>query len=126
MLPAFLNTDDIITINKKVVIKYGGFCGLRGRSLVEICVDSVINNYYYKKPDLIELAVIYVFSIAQNHPFLDGNKRTALMSMLIFLDLNDVETDFLAKELEDNVVKIVTKEIKEDEFLRWIKKFIRL
>jgi death-on-curing protein len=125
MLPVFLNVDDIIALNKKIIAEYGGIYGLRERNLAEMCVDSVINNYYYKKPDLIELSVIYAFSIVQNHPFLDGNKRTALMSMLIFLDLNGIETNFPAKELEDNIVKIATKEIKKEEFLKWIRGFIK-
>jgi death-on-curing protein len=59
-----------------------------------------------------------VFSITQNHPFLNENKRTALMSMLIFLNLNGIETNFPAKELEDNIAKIATKELKEGDFLR--------
>jgi death-on-curing protein len=125
MTPIFLNADDVISINKKVIAKYGGIYGIRDRTLVETSVDSVVNNYHYERLGLVELSTIYALSVTQNHPFLDGNKRTALMSMLIFLDLNRINAEFSQKELEDNIVKITLKEMKREEFLEWVKKFIK-
>jgi death-on-curing protein len=119
----FLNVDNVIQINKKVTAKYGGIHSLRDIGLLESSVNSAIHNYQYEKLDLIALSAIYLFSIIQNHPFLDGNKRTAVMSMLIFLDLNNMDINFPQKELEDIVVKIATKEMDKDNFLKWIRGF---
>jgi prophage maintenance system killer protein len=52
MFPIFLDVDDVISINRKVIAEYGGIFGLRDRGLVEMSVSSVINSYYYRKLDL--------------------------------------------------------------------------
>ena len=70
------------------------------------------------------MSIVYLFSLIQNHPFIDGNKRTALTSMLIFLDINNITYDIPQDELENKVIQVSTKDISRQQFKNWIKKYI--
>lgn len=70
------------------------------------------------------MSIVYLFSLIQNHPFIDGNKRTALTSMLIFLDINNITYDIPQDELENKVIQVSTKTISKQQFKNWIKKYI--
>ncbi|WP_252721397.1 type II toxin-antitoxin system death-on-curing family toxin, partial [Acinetobacter baumannii] len=60
---------------------------------MESALDRPRNKWMYESPDLAELAAAYAFGIARNHPFIDGNKRAALLALVVFLDLNGIEFD---------------------------------
>ncbi len=83
---------------------HGGLSGLRDEDLLEAALARPKHKWAYRrKPDLAMLAAAYLFGIARNHPFRDGNKRVAFLTAVIFLELNDVR--FEADEVE--VVSIV-------------------
>lgn len=91
----FLTLSDILLIHSDQIRNYGGLAGVRDLSLLSSALaipeSSFEGNYLHT--DIIEMAAAYGFHICQNHPFLDGNKRTALASALVFLDLNETELD---------------------------------
>jgi death-on-curing protein len=71
---------------------------------------------------IFEMAATYVNSIAQNHPFLDGNKRTALASSLTFLFINGYEIDeSYDEELADKTIDLVTRKITKTDFANFLK-----
>ena len=118
----FLSSSDILFINKSIIEKFRGLQGLISLDLLESSVAAVINNYNYNKEcDIIDLSIVYLFSLIQNHPFIDGNKRTALTSMLIFLDINNITYDIPQDELENKVIQVSTKTINRQQFKNWIK-----
>ena len=80
-----------------------------------------MNRAAYGEPDLAELAAAYAFGIAKNHPFIDGNKRAALLALVTFLGLNDI--DFLVEEAEAVVMirGLAAGEIDEIGLTRWIR-----
>ncbi|MGE5398540.1 MAG: type II toxin-antitoxin system death-on-curing family toxin [Chitinophagales bacterium] len=90
--PRFLTLAEVVEIHKDQIERYGGHLGVRDYGLLGSAVAAPAmtfdGNYLYK--DLFEMAVTYVFHICQNHPFFDGNKRTALASGLVFLELNGI------------------------------------
>jgi death-on-curing protein len=119
----FLETADLIEINKKVVKDYGGISGIRDIGLLESAGHNPQNLHFYQNADLFEMATSYAFSIIQNHPFLDGNKRTAYASMIIFLNQNDVEINVSnINESVEIMVKIAIKKISFDDMVKWLKK----
>ena len=121
----FLSSSDILFINKSIIEKFRGLQGLISLDLLESSVAAVINNYNYNKEcDIIDLSIVYLFSLIQNHPFIDGNKRTALTSMLIFLDINNITYDIPQDELENKVIQVSTKTINRQQFKNWIKNYI--
>jgi death-on-curing protein len=118
----FLTLDDVLEIHRDQVERYGGSFELRDRNLLESAItvpqSSFENNYLYS--DIYEMAAAYLFHITQNHPFVDGNKRTGTVAALVFLELNGIKVDAPENELENlafNVASgIVGKDIIADFF----------
>lgn len=88
--PAFLTLDEVLGIHADQIRVYGGASGLhdleRLRSAISMPETSFDDEYLH--PSVFEMAAAYLFHLARNHPFVDGNKRTALMCALVFLGLN--------------------------------------
>jgi death on curing protein len=103
MTPEFLTLEDIFEIHALQLNRYGGGEGIRDRGLLESAAaqpmatfdgDFVHNGFF-------EMAAAYLFHIVSNHPFVDGNKRTGLLSALVFLDLNGIIIDRETETLYD-------------------------
>lgn len=88
--PTFLDTDDVLDLHADQIDAFGGIHGIRDQGLLESAVMTPQATFggEYLHSDLFEMAAAYAFHIAENQPFLDGNKRTALTSALVFLRLN--------------------------------------
>ena len=88
--PVFLGLDEVLAIHADQIRRYGGASGIRDLTLLSSAMampETIFDGEYLHGNDF-ERAAAYLFYIARNHPFLDGNKRTALMSSLAFLGLN--------------------------------------
>ncbi len=94
-MPDFLQVEDVLLVHGDQLDLYGGEHGVRDLGLLESAVAQPRSAFGGEilHADLFEMAAAYLFHIVQNHPFLDGNKRTGLAAALIFLDLNGVEID---------------------------------
>ena len=90
--PDFLTLAEVVEIHTDQISRYGGKKGIRDIRLVESAIAQPEATYAgeWLHTDLYEMAAAYAFHICQNHPFLDGNKRTALASALVFLEINGV------------------------------------
>lgn len=88
--PEFLALDEILGIHSDQIRRYGGRPGVRDLGLLQSAIAMPQTSYEgeFLHGSLAEMAGAYLFHIARNHPFVDGNKRTALMSALVFLGLN--------------------------------------
>lgn len=88
--PIFLTVAEVLEIHSEQLDAHGGIHGIRDQSLLESAVMTPQASFggEYLHADIFEMAAAYAFHIAENQPFLDGNKRTALVSALVFLDLN--------------------------------------
>jgi death-on-curing protein len=80
-------------IHAEAIARFGGSDGVRDGALLESAVGAPQATYGGKSPyqDLAEVAAAYLFYLCRNHPFLDGNKRTALVTCIVFLRLNGVQ-----------------------------------
>jgi len=106
MRPAFLTVDDVVTIHRDQIERYGGAPGVRDTLLLQSAVAQPQATFEgnHLETDLFEMAAAYLFHIAKNHPFLDGNKRTAAVAALVFLFLNDIEVTVEEDSLVDVVI----------------------
>lgn len=88
----FLSLGDVVEIHRDQITRYGGIMGVRHQSLLQSALALPLASFegHYLHGNLFEMAAAYAFHLCQNHPFVDGNKRTALVCALIFLKLNDV------------------------------------
>ncbi len=101
MKPRFLRLDDVLRIHVDQVARYGGLPGVRDLGLLESAVASAEANFTgaYLHGTVPEMAAACLFHIAQNRPFIDGNKRVAAASAFLFLYLNVLMLDCTEDEL---------------------------
>ncbi len=104
--PRFLSVAQVKAIHRASIERFGGTDGLRSRHLLESAVAQPQNVYFYGQGDLFEVAAAYAFHLAENQPFLDGNKRTAIGSALIFLRINGIDTMFDSMALYPTIIGI--------------------
>jgi len=92
---------EVLLILQDQIRRYGGAYGVRDPGLLSsaLAMPSASFEGKYLHKDLFEQAAAYAFHLCQNHPFVDGNKRTALASALVFLSLNGIELEDPKEEL---------------------------
>jgi len=118
--PRWLDIDLVLDFHAEQLALFGGPDGVRDVGLLESALARPINKFAYGETELAALAAAYGFGIAKNHPFVDGNKRTALASMIVFLGLNRVDLDAPQEAAAAIVLSIAAGEIAEDVLSRWI------
>lgn len=90
--PWFLTLEDVLLLHEQQLARYGGAAGVRDPAALDSAVATPKATFggEFVHTDLFAMAAAYAFHIAENQPFLDGNKRTGLLAALVFLDLNGV------------------------------------
>ena len=119
--PFWLSSQMIVAIHDEQLATYGGAAGLRDEGMLESALDRPRNKWTSKQAELAELAAAYAFGIARNHPFVDGNKRTALLALYTFLGVNDVEFDVPEAEAASIILSLAAGEVSEESLTRWIR-----
>lgn len=114
--PDFLSVEDVTQIHDEQIAAYGGAAGVRDQGLLESAVAMPRASFgeAYLHEDLAHMAAAYAFHIAQNQPFLDGNKRTGLVAALVFLDLNGVTVLDPQERLYDAMIAIAERRLDKD------------
>ncbi len=97
---------------------------MRDLGALESALARPVNRWSYGEDDICSLAASYAFGIARNHPFADGNKRTAWVAARLFLDLNDCRLSFDANEAIDIMLKLAAGELGEAELADWFRQRI--
>lgn len=110
MKVAFLQIDDVVKIHVDQIERYGGIAGIRDLGLLESAIAAAESSFSgtYLHGSIPEMAAAYLFHLAQNHPFLDGNKRAAAASMFLFLYLNDLQLECTEDELVDLTMAVAS------------------
>jgi death-on-curing protein len=117
----WLSEQLILAIHDEQLAEHGGSTGLRDRGLLDSALARPLNRAAYGQPDIAELAAVYALGIVQNHPFIDGNKRTAFVALELFLRLNGC---LLAAGDAESVVMmlaVAAGEVMDDEFTAWVR-----
>ena len=115
--PDFLELEEVIELHDEAVRRYGGQQGLRDMGLLESAVAMPQAGFggQWFHPDLWSMAAAYAFHIAENQPFLDGNKRTAIGAALVFLDLNGASITGGDQELYDAIIAVSARTMSKAE-----------
>lgn len=108
MDPLFLTLDEVLALHEDQIRRYGGSPGLRDPGLLSsaVAVPRATFDGALLHGSLFEMAAAYLYHLARNHPFIDGNKRTALAAALAFLWLNDHELEAGEDELTELVLGV--------------------
>jgi death-on-curing protein len=113
--PVFLDVEDVLLIHEEQLPRYGGSPGIRDRGLLEsaVAMPRATVGGDFAHEDLFAMAAAYAFHIAQNQPFVDGNKRTGLLAAIVFLDLNGVEIADPEGRLYDAMLGIAERRVEK-------------
>ena len=118
--PRWLDTTIVLDVHGEQLALFGGADGIRDLGLLESALARPVNKFSYGERDLAALAAAYAFGIARNHPFVDGNKRTAFASLMIFLGLNGIDFDVPSEQAAASIFGLAAGEVSEETFVRWI------
>lgn len=120
----FLSVDDVLLIHADTIDTDGGSYGVRDHGLLDAAVAMPRQQFEgkYLHENLSAMAAAYMFHIAQNHPFVDGNKRAAVLSTLAFFTVNKIEELPDPKELESITLQVAAGELDKDALTKWMRK----
>ncbi len=123
--PTWLDVSLLTAIHDRQLAEHGGPPGTRDPGALESALGPPVNRWAYGEDDLCVLAAAYAFGIARNHPYVDGNKRTAWIAARLFLDLNGLAVERDPKEAIAMVLALAVGELSEDELADWFRQRVR-
>lgn len=110
--PIFMTRERVDALHRLSLEQHGGQDGLRNEHGLESALAQPMNLFAYGQGDLFDLAAAYAYHIAENQPFIDGNKRTAITTALFFLEQNGINTSAITNaELYDAMIAIAEKRL---------------
>lgn len=123
----FLTLAEVIEIHTDQIHRYGGQDGLRDLPLLESALAQPEASFAgeWLHADHYEMAAAYAFHLCQNHPFIDGNKRTALATSLVFLELNGITIPDPRGRLENAMIRIASSKMNKQDFAKLLRKLPR-
>lgn len=119
--PEWLDTEIMLDVHAEQLALFGGPEGVRDSGLLESALARPINKFAYGETDLASLAAAYAFGIAKNHPFVDGNKRAAFASLIVFLGLNGIDFAPQPEAATAIMLSLAAGEVSEESLARWIR-----
>lgn len=119
LVPRFLSADLAMAIHDRQLAEHGGLAGVKDAGLLDSAIARPLNKHGFGEDDLCSLAAAYAFGIARNHPFADGNKRTAWVMARLFLRLNGVALAYDKAEAIRMVLALAAGELSEEAVARW-------
>lgn len=117
--PLFLGAEVALAVHDRQLAEHGGLAGIKDLGLLESALARPVNKHSYGEDDPCALAAAYAFGIARNHPFNDGNKRTAWVMARLFLRMNGVTIAFDKAEAIQMVLALASGAIEEEAVAAW-------
>ena len=122
-----LNVDIVREIHAEALEKFGGLKGVRDENLLASAVLTPQSSFGGKSPyaDIVEVAAAYLFYLCSNHPFLDGNKRAAMMVAIVFLRLNGIETLSDSELWQQLILEVAASKLDRAATTRRLRKLVK-
>lgn len=122
--PIWMDSTDALILHDAELVAHGGSSGIRDLGLLESALARPRNLWAYldPRPNLAPLAAAYAFGVSANHPFVDGNKRVALVVSFTFLDVNGLEMCASQEDAYFAIMSLATGEMTEDELAGWFER----
>ncbi len=122
--PIFLSLEEVLQIHARSLAEHGGVEGIREPGLVDSAFASAKNIFYYGGGDLFDVAAGYAFHLAESQAFLDGNKRTAVASALVFLARNGAYVQPPKWELYLAMIQVAEKKMRKQDLARLLRDLV--
>ncbi|HTV47252.1 MAG TPA: type II toxin-antitoxin system death-on-curing family toxin [Phycisphaerae bacterium] len=121
--PTWIRDDVVLAVHRRQLQEHGGVDGIRDPGLLSSALARPKNFLAYSRAncDIARLAAAYAFGIARNHPFLDGNKRTAFVVCVTFLQVNGFNLSAEPEEKYKAFLQLAEGKLSEEEFALWIR-----
>lgn len=121
--PEWVELETVYRLHARHLAEHGGITGIRDEGLLLSALNRPLAKWDYERPhpDLCELAAAYAFGLAKNHPFLDGNKRTATVVCEVFLILNGLNPTATEDEKYPVFLGLAAGDIDEEHFAEWLR-----
>jgi death-on-curing protein len=120
--PIWVSKRAALALHDEQLAEHGGSGGIRDESLLDSALAKPLNVFAYAPdPDLFRLAASYAFGIARNHAFVDGNKRTALVVSVLFLNRNGREIEASKEEVYATYLSLADGSLSEEEMGAWFR-----
>ena len=120
--PVWLDAEIALAVHDRQLAEHGGGEGIRDQALLESALARPMNQWAYGKVrNIAALAAAYAFGIARNHPFVDGNKRTAWVFARLFLALNALALRFAPEDAIRAMLALAAGELSEEELAEWFR-----
>lgn len=117
----WIDRRSLLLLHGASVAEHGGGDGIRDEGLLDSALARPQNQLAYGKPDFADLAASYCVGLAKNHPFVDGNKRVAFLSMGLFLGLNGYRLQATQVEATLTILAVAGSDMSEAELADWIR-----
>jgi death-on-curing protein len=108
-------------MHARQLAEHGGGVGVRDEALLESALQRAINKLDYEHPDVADLAAAYAYGIARNHPFIDGNKRTALVASRTFLLVNGYQISASKEDRLKTFLSLAEGSLSEEDLAAWFR-----
>ena len=118
--PLWLTEAEVLAAHQVQIEDHGGAHGVRDIGLLQSALFRPQNRFAYEKPTLYDLAASYAFGLARNHPFIDGNKRTAFIACYAFLRINGIRLIADEGDVVRVFVDLAAGTIDEIALAKWI------
>jgi death-on-curing protein len=115
----------ILAVHDEQLAEHGGAVGIRDEGLMDSALGRPANLAAYGEPDVADLAAAYGVGLAKNHPFVDGNKRTAFVATELFLVLNGYKLAATDADCVLTMLAVAAGDLDEAAFAAWLRKNIR-
>lgn len=119
--PVWLDADVALAIHDRQLAEHGGISGVRDPGMLESFLARPKNQWAYGEDDHMALAAAYAFGVARNHPFGDGNKRTAWVLARLFLRLNGHRIEFGPDDAIATALALAAGDLSEVELAQWFR-----
>ena len=119
--PVWLDATIALAVHDRQLAEHGGSQGVRDPALLESALARPVNRWGYGDDDRCALAAAYAFGIARNHPFVDGNKRTAWVFARLFLALNGLALRFAPEDAIRAMLALAAGELGEEAIADWFR-----
>lgn len=119
--PVWLDAEIALAVHDRQLAEHGGGSGIRDPGMLDSALARPVNRWSYGDTDVASLAAAYAFGIARNHPFVDGNKRTAWVLARLFLAVNGATIRFEPEDAIRAMLALAAGELGEDEMADWFR-----
>ncbi len=119
--PRWLTKESLLVLHDRSLALHGGLAGMRDEGLLDSALARPRNHLLYNGvDDIIELAAIYAAAVSGNHPFIDGNKRTAFLALGLFLEKNGKILIAEQADAARTMLRLAAGEISTEELAAWL------